>query len=717
MDGKNNSTAEAVSPMKQCSPRKKLKSPREGKVAVEEMAGMVDERFGVERKKINLKAVIEEFLEASQESNAGLLKEDQEGHSLAVFQGPLLLSKFKNLSTVVYRVTHHQDDVIGNQHGGNGDESALNDVDISSWRALFSTLVGYVRAMTLESLRNLHGPALKASCGEDLLSSMELASFIVTLVQLLRLDQSTSSAIGLIIGEDCFLILLEYLRTVVYDVICPLAESGNGIPDSRRSARPASMEQQGVGNHSNPSSPKRLGKGRRKPELTLSFLSRSGFTSSLLTLLRNLASSMFVVKPELGFVVNVLHFLLSFLIFEPQEATFECRDLVSSLKQVAVDCVVGMMVAYSCKFDINQGAEATELLKIVLEDIIDTCAVRLPTGKRHRRPCPITALGLKDAAKKTSQVHNAALIQSEESSINYLSLLIVRLFQSVPLMLLGNSDNSFVSSFNKLLADVAQAQRLKSLSDSDQEAKKSLRKLLRKMTALCTRFSQSYTATIKFITFFYSVIVEKLVHKDPETSDISQSKAILFFLEVYVDDLLALLYRPEAPVVEILIDLLLSSVALKLTKNDDQSKKTKHHSADHLICSSFGISLFGKVLARLELMRHLNSPLPYPKSDTDPDSCSVKDEPMSKIPADGEAMRVGCCHQRYATEFVLFCQSCGIWFHGNCAGVDEKDIPATWTCGDCEHLEETVAFLSSTCDPSRLSFLGDFHNSCFRCYQ
>lgn len=178
------------------------------------------------------------------------------------------------------------------------------------------------------------------------------------------------------------------------------------------------------------------------------------------------------------------------------------------------------------------------------------------------------------------------------------------------------------------------------------------------------RMNAAYAASVAqakaFVTAFYSMILKKQGSADAEV------KLVLGSL---VQDLLLVIFLPEWPAA----DLVLYQVCLMLVsslKREDASVDFKCSAIDQL----------GVIDAELYNMERETEDKPLkwqPKRAVDSQTAA---NPFEQ----GEQIACPCMNHEVQDRFMLDCDECHCWFHGDCMGVSQSNLPSVWLCDSCK---------------------------------
>eukprot|EP00962_Isochrysis_galbana_P056428 scaffold28390_cov109-Isochrysis_galbana.AAC.4 len=189
------------------------------------------------------------------------------------------------------------------------------------------------------------------------------------------------------------------------------------------------------------------------------------------------------------------------------------------------------------------------------------------------------------------------------------------------------------------------------------------------------------------VTECASQLLRSLVSCCIERSDDTEAKALL---DEFVRDMLLVLGRPEWPAAALLVTLLSTILCRRLEKKKlhrtPSDKLDAKGDKDELAARLFSLDLLGQILAALAAQRrmHAEAPLLFP---ADKEEVDVAAQPNDA----GEDARCVCGHG-YDGSFMLDCDKCHRWFHGECVGVKPNDdnIAREWYCDSCQ-LSRAVA--------------------------
>jgi cohesin loading factor subunit SCC2 len=189
------------------------------------------------------------------------------------------------------------------------------------------------------------------------------------------------------------------------------------------------------------------------------------------------------------------------------------------------------------------------------------------------------------------------------------------------------------------------------------------------------------------VTECASQLLRALASRCLERSDDTEAKALL---DEFVRDILLVLGRPEWPAAALLVTLLSTILCRRLEKkkpprtpNDKNDPKADK---DELAARLVSLDLLGQILAALAAQRrmHAEAPLIFPADKEEVDESAQPNDA-------GEDARC-VCGRGYDATFMLDCDKCHRWFHGDCVGVKHNDdkISREWYCDSCQ-LSRAVA--------------------------
>ena len=182
------------------------------------------------------------------------------------------------------------------------------------------------------------------------------------------------------------------------------------------------------------------------------------------------------------------------------------------------------------------------------------------------------------------------------------------------------------------------------------------------------------------------LLLRTLVGKTLErASDDPEPRALL---EDFTRDLLLLLGRPEWPAAHMAVEKLGYLLCQRLREGAAKDKEGRREkaadAAKELAARGAALEQLGAILAALceHRRQHLEAPLvfPAPRDVADDDDAQPGDE--------GEITGCSCGvpYDPKSEVFMLDCDMCHRWFHGDCVGIapdGQGDIPTEWFCDHC----------------------------------
>eukprot|EP00742_Colponemidia_sp_Colp-10_P010652 GILJ01011719.1.p1 GENE.GILJ01011719.1~~GILJ01011719.1.p1 ORF type:complete len:1804 (-),score=314.35 GILJ01011719.1:286-5187(-) len=175
----------------------------------------------------------------------------------------------------------------------------------------------------------------------------------------------------------------------------------------------------------------------------------------------------------------------------------------------------------------------------------------------------------------------------------------------------------------------------------------------------------SYEAAVFCAKTFVTSVLNKCQPNKASESDYR------VLVEHLLEDVLTLLYHPEWPAAECLLHILSVSLANVLTV----SEKDKGFDTS---LKGFAIDVLGTIASRLKKDLRLveDRPIALPKP---------KEQVNMHAQPDAEGEDSQCvCGKGYGQRFMLDCDTCHRWFHGECVGVTPDSPPSVWYCDECQ---------------------------------
>lgn len=182
--------------------------------------------------------------------------------------------------------------------------------------------------------------------------------------------------------------------------------------------------------------------------------------------------------------------------------------------------------------------------------------------------------------------------------------------------------------------------------------------------------------------FFAAQLLQRCARKG-EDGGASEYRPILGNL---VDDMLLLLLSPEYPGAGMLLLTLqrnLSNDMLKASSLVPKAANSPHVEATYLTTA---FDVLGKISAAAAgiLGAHKAKPLKISKS-------------KDSKPLEGGVIETSChCGKSNTQAFMVNCDDCKGWYHGECVAIIKQNVPHVWICDDCRLremvVEETRAF-------------------------
>ena len=225
---------------------------------------------------------------------------------------------------------------------------------------------------------------------------------------------------------------------------------------------------------------------------------------------------------------------------------------------------------------------------------------------------------------------------------------------------------------------------------------------------LCKKQSQcikSYGDTVNFVKEFLLVLTQKCIQSSNQTSDLR------LILENLIEDFLVCLYQPEWPAAELIITTQCSIfVSALFTKSFLDKDQTLDHSFKILSIKMIGnittklrkqILISNRFPSFLSPDKQINnkeeeeeeSPSSDKMSDSEDDSENEENSIIEENKEEGGGIEevnideVGAClkcNEKCNDRFMLDCDRCHQWFHGECVNVDPlAPLPELWFCDLC----------------------------------
>ena len=182
--------------------------------------------------------------------------------------------------------------------------------------------------------------------------------------------------------------------------------------------------------------------------------------------------------------------------------------------------------------------------------------------------------------------------------------------------------------------------------------------------------------------FFVSQLVQRCARKG-EDGGASEYRPILGNL---VDDMLLLLLSPDYPgagVLLLTLNRILSNDVLKVS-----SVTTKSSNSVESTYLSTAFDVLGKISAASARILTAYKASPVKISAGDKENKSVNNDTIENS--------CHCGRPSLVHAFMINCDSCHDWYHGECVGITKDNISRVWICDDCRLrqmvVEETRAF-------------------------
>ena len=182
---------------------------------------------------------------------------------------------------------------------------------------------------------------------------------------------------------------------------------------------------------------------------------------------------------------------------------------------------------------------------------------------------------------------------------------------------------------------------------------------------------ESIICARNFLNFF----LQKCFIKNSNQSDYKT------ILENFVDDLILLLFLPDWPAAEMILSILSSILLVKLNQQHDSRPENHSNLLDvssHLLI----LKLLGLISSRMA--KEISE---FDKINLFHDN---KRRLGNSLPSDEEEdARCICNNENKLDErFMLDCDRCNIWFHGECVGIHPNEVPTTWYCDNCSIIQQ-----------------------------
>ena len=150
-----------------------------------------------------------------------------------------------------------------------------------------------------------------------------------------------------------------------------------------------------------------------------------------------------------------------------------------------------------------------------------------------------------------------------------------------------------------------------------------------------------------------------------------------------VDDLLLLLLSPEYPSASMLLltmNRILQNDMLKASSIVPKTAGTPHAEATYLNTAFYVLGKISATAAGI-LAAYRDKPLKI---------ASEKDHVSA--PTNGTAEMESSCHcgRSHTQQFMVNCDDCKGWYHGECVGLNKTNVPRVWICDDCRLKEMVV---------------------------
>ena len=350
-------------------------------------------------------------------------------------------------------------------------------------------------------------------------------------------------------------------------------------------------------------------------------------------------------------VVTLCSSAMTVFAIEPSTVASDNTEALTHLLQVAA---IGLLTAICRRYPQHRS--------ILVEDIFPLL-LQLPTGKRHLRrfvlasaPGGNPTLG-SDTGRRPAARRLFAGDQSE--SIQAITVLILSMIQSCVV----RPQYAVVSATGQRAAHV--------------------------------EFQSGTAQSQAFCDMFVAHLLQRCSKKGEE-GGASEYRPILNNL---VDDLLAVQLVPEFPASEMLLQTIcryLGNDLMKASSSGGSKSKTDVEST----YLTTGFDVLGKITASMAdlLARHRQRPLSINHQAVSDADGGGFGSTGGQDDSPGSTLVNNCfCGRRHLVDtFMLNCDRCRGWFHGECVGVTKDMIDEVWYCADCQlkqmAINETKAF-------------------------
>lgn len=204
-----------------------------------------------------------------------------------------------------------------------------------------------------------------------------------------------------------------------------------------------------------------------------------------------------------------------------------------------------------------------------------------------------------------------------------------------------------------------------------------------------TSFNESsYNESLNICKIIISMFMQQC------TSHSSHQSEYKHILENLISDLLSVLFLPSWPAAEMMISILsgmliqiLNSASVSSMKKGGMpelnTKKSKELDQSRLMA----LKWLGMIASKMaeEIYKSKQFKVFEDRKRNENAMPSDEDEDASCI-----------CNQGFQEKFMLDCDRCNVWFHGECVGISPSDVPDIWYCDTCRILLQSQEKLKYT---------------------
>lgn len=297
---------------------------------------------------------------------------------------------------------------------------------------------------------------------------------------------------------------------------------------------------------------------------------------------------------------------------------------------------------------------------VIVEDLFPIM-LNLPTTKKWMRSFPLPLVAGEAAHGPTSPASRRLSFADDQNSVQSFTILILSLVQTCVVMPRFETSEEFQEA---TAARVAQGQQPRSSPE------------LKSGLGNCHATSD--------------MIVGNLLQRCRKKGEEGGASEFRPVLQNLVDDLLKLLLSPEYPASEMLLLSFSRIIGSQIHKaSSSGSKGSTFNSSIESTYLTTGFDVLGKICASLAtvLARHRENPL----------SISRQIEENQEARDNGKEVNSCRCGRTHSNNtFMVCCDKCHGWSHGECVGMTNATLGREWLCDDCKlkrmAIEETEKF-------------------------